>query len=143
MRVAALESKRVELEWPLEGEFLRFCLVGGVGFLVDAGVLQLCLKLDVLGPFTGRLLSFALAVFATYELNRRFVFHGVGEGAYLRRFAGYLAVQGGGFGINLLIYVAGLTFLPVPYNKPLGSLILASACALGFNFVAARVLVFK
>ena len=127
----------------LQREFLKFCVVGGVGFVVYAGVLQLCLYLNLLGPIVGRFLSFSLAVFSTYELNRRFVFQSGGKGTYLRRFMAYLAVQSGGFAINLLVYISALALLPSPYNQPLTSLVIASACALAFNFVAARVLVFK
>jgi putative flippase GtrA len=54
-------------------ELLRFAIAGTVGFVVDAGVLYLVK--DSLGYYLGRALSFFLAVFCTWLLNRQFTFH--------------------------------------------------------------------
>src|SRR5215470_6405001 len=55
------------------GQMLRFGIVGGIGFLVDAGLLHLMLKLG-LGYYGGRLISFLAAATATWILNRSFTF---------------------------------------------------------------------
>lgn len=52
--------------------FIRFALVGGAGFFVDYAVL--IAATDLLGPYFGRLVSFACAMTFTYALNRRFSF---------------------------------------------------------------------
>ena len=45
----------------LARQFLRFCAVGGIGFLVDAGLLWLLLQATALGPYGARVLSFLAA----------------------------------------------------------------------------------
>jgi putative flippase GtrA len=54
--------------------FVRFALVGGTGFLVDAGTLALFHHSIGLDPYLSRALSMLLAIFATWRLNRRLTF---------------------------------------------------------------------
>jgi putative flippase GtrA len=53
---------------------LRFGVAGGAGFAVDAVVLALLTGLTPLGPFVSRLISIAIALFATWQINRRLTF---------------------------------------------------------------------
>lgn len=46
-------------------QFLRFALVGAVGFFVDAGVLQIAVRQIGSDPYVGRVLSFLAAASAT------------------------------------------------------------------------------
>src|SRR3954454_14137207 len=52
----------------LLGEFLRFGVVGTVGFVVDAAVLMAAIALG-LGPWLGRVLSYLLGATTTFGLN--------------------------------------------------------------------------
>ncbi len=124
-------------------EFLRFCIVGAVGFIVDAGVLMLCIHLLGQDAVSGRLVSFAFAVMATFELNRRWAFQRGGHGTYLATLAAYLGVQGLGFLCNLGIYTLLYVTLPRPFNAPLSCLVVASALALVVNYAGARLVVFR
>ena len=54
-------------------QFLRFGVVGTVGFLVDAAVLLGMLALG-LGPYGGRVLSYLAAASTTFALNRAWTF---------------------------------------------------------------------
>jgi putative flippase GtrA len=54
-------------------QFLRFCLVGLVGFAVDAGALEGFVALG-LSPAAARVLSITVALQATYILHKRFTF---------------------------------------------------------------------
>ena len=125
------------------GQFLRFCVVGGVGFCLDAVVLQVLVGADGMNPVAARFVSFGCAVLMTFELNRRWAFAGALPQPYLRRLATYLGVQGVGFVFNLGVYSAAYLLLPAPLNTPVLSLAYASALALLVNFAGARFVVFR
>jgi len=54
--------------------FLRFCLVGGVGFVVDAGVLQVLMSAFGAGLLRGRVVSYLVAATVTWALHRKYTF---------------------------------------------------------------------
>ena len=54
--------------------FLRFALVGVVGFVVDAGVLQALITLAGWGPIAARAVAVPVALFATWLLNSTVTF---------------------------------------------------------------------
>ena len=56
----------------LTGQFFRFCLVGGVGFVVDAGSLWLLIDFGSMGLLSGRVVSYLIAATVTWALHRHF-----------------------------------------------------------------------
>jgi putative flippase GtrA len=58
----------------VSSRFLRFCLVGAAGSLVDAGLLQALVTLAGANPFVARVSSFLAAATVTWRLNRCFTF---------------------------------------------------------------------
>jgi len=54
--------------------FLRFALVGTIGFVVDASVLRLVVAIFAINLYAGRLVSFLAAATVTWLLNRTFTF---------------------------------------------------------------------
>ena len=124
-------------------QFFRFCVVGAIGFCVDAGLLEGILWTGLLDPLTGRLLSFACAVMVTFACNRRWSFKNGRSNPFWRTFGRYMAIQGFGFGCNYSIYTTLYLLLPPPFNRPLLCLVGGSAFALAVNFLGARFLVFR
>lgn len=121
--------------------FLRFALVGGLGFIVDATVLTLLVTGLGYGLYVSRAISFALAVTATWLLNRRWVFDaGAPTG---REYSGYFVVQFIGAVINLGVYVLVIEFVPSLAAIPVIPLACGSAVALIANFILARRYVFR
>jgi putative flippase GtrA len=116
-------------------QFSKFFVVGGIGFGVDAGVLYLLLA--HLGPYYSRIISFLIAVLATWLLNRHFVFSKTQNSA--REGISYFTVQGIGFLINFVIYSCLVYQGLIPFM----ALVFASALALFWNFSGAKFLVFK
>ena len=119
------------------GQFLRFCLVGAVGFVVDAGALEALVRLDLAGLYLGRVLSYLLAASVTWWLNARFTFRKAG------RWDLYVVANAVGAGVNYLTYAAVLAILPFTRDMPSIAVAAGSAVALSVNFTANRWLVFK
>jgi putative flippase GtrA len=123
--------------------FLRFCAVGGAGFIADASVLFLLVHKFAFNPIVARAFSFSIAVVLTFELNRRWSFRTVRHRRVVAAFGAYLAVQGVGFLCNFAIYGLAILSLPAPFSAPLICLALASVLALAVNFMGAERLVFS
>ena len=111
---------------------LLFAVVGGAGFLVDAGVLALLLHVSPLGPFSARIVAIAAAMLVTFWLNRTFTFG---------RSDRSLAVEGtryGGVGISaaLLNYaVYAVILLVFPAVWPVLAVAVASVVAMVWSFL--------
>lgn len=109
-----------------------FVLAGGAGFLVDAGVLALLLKVTVLGPFAARVFAIAAAMLFTFWLNRTFTFGRSGRA---------LAAEGARYGgvglsaavLNYAVYSALL--LVFPTLRPVLAVAIASLAAMAFSFL--------
>lgn len=121
-------------------EFLRFCVVGVLGFVVDtAGTLGAGAILG-LPPFPARVIGFLLAASATWVLHRSFTFK---SGGGLRSWFQYLAATAFGASVNFVTYVAWLSIngssrLHVVLGIAAGSLL-----ALMVNFAISKRVVFR
>ena len=134
-------------------QFLRFGVVGAVGFVVDAGMLYA--SAPVLGWYGARVLSFLTAATATWFLNRRFTFVDVAATeaspstatktaapkSVGRQYTQYLLSMLLGGCVNYAVYAATLHWIHVPYAALLG-VALGSCAGLGVNYVTASRFVF-
>jgi putative flippase GtrA len=119
--------------------FMRFALIGGVGFVADAGMLYLLLNTTTLGVISARIGSIAFALLVTWQLNRWLTF-----GPSSR----HVAVEGaryGGIGmatsvVNFVVYSAVLW--AVPGLTVFVALVIGSLAALAFSFFGYSRLVF-
>lgn len=121
---------------------LLFAIAGGVGFVVDAGVLLLLV--GPFGPYLGRVLSFLAAVFTTWAINRRLAFGARASGlAPHREFARYLLVCFSGGAANLATYsVAVMLFDPPRLWLPL-AVAAGSLAGMTANFSLSKRFVFS
>jgi putative flippase GtrA len=115
------------------GSFLRFGMVGVIGFAVDAGVLALLL-LAGWDPVAARAVAIPVAVFATWALNRSFTFPEAQQGPALASLVRYAGVSATGAAVNFAVYTA-LVFLAVP---PLAALAVASIVAMAVNYLGSK-----
>lgn len=114
------------------GRIARFAVIGGIGFIADALVLAALLRLTPLDPFAARLVSIAVALLVTWQLNRHVTF-----GPSARA----VAIEGaryGGVGIatsiaNYAVFSAAL--LAFPALPPLAALAIGSAAAMALSFL--------
>lgn len=111
--------------------FVRFAAVGAIGFGVDAAVLAALLAGTPLGPFLSRIVSIAMAMAATWLLNRSFTFGPSGR-PVAEEGARYGAVAVAVAGFNWLVYSALVVLMPA--IGPLGALVVASGAAMALSY---------
>jgi putative flippase GtrA len=124
------------------GDLFRFIVVGGAGFIADAGVL-LAIVTGGGDPYAGRLASFALAVTLTWWLNRIWTFRADRRPGKGGEYAAYVLVQCGGFGVNYTIFAAAVSTLGQGPDTVVAALALGSVAGLFVNFAGARWLVYR
>jgi putative flippase GtrA len=117
----------------------RFVAIGAFCALVDFGVYQ---GLLALGTYVhlAKAISFICGTTTAYLLNRRFTFATSGGKG---RFAGFVALYGTTFALNVGVNALALAFLPdMPLRITL-AWVLAQGTATVVNFVMLRSVVFR
>ena len=122
-------------------QFVRFSMVGALGFLVDAGVLHLLIAGAGGDLYVSRLLSFLAAASFTWAMNRRFTFDPTDHHAG-HQWIRFIAVNGIGGAINYAVYAFMVATLPLVAALPVLGVAAGSLAGLAVNFTASRTLVF-
>ncbi len=124
-------------------QFAKFCVVGTVGFVVDAGSLYLLMSFANLDPYTGRIFSFLLAATVTWTLNRNYTFRRSLPAPRARQWARFVTANtlGGvlNYGVYSALVLSGGWFL----EAPVLAVAVGSIAGLAFNFTVSRKFVFK
>ena len=123
-------------------EFFRFCMVGTVGFIVDAGTLALLVASLVPNPYWARLISYLLAATTTWILNRSFTFRVTGGGGKHWEWVRYVVLNAVGGGLNYGTYALLVYRFPLVYAYPVLGVVAGSAVGLVVNYSANKFLVF-
>ena len=123
-------------------QFVPFCVVGGIGFIVDAGILALMVHGFGVGPLVSRLVSFPCAMTTTWYLNRKVTFSSSAADRTSREWVRYALVSITGNMVNFGIYVLCIGMFQVMYDFPEFALAIAAAVALFFNYIGASRFVF-
>jgi putative flippase GtrA len=124
-------------------QFLRFALVGTIGFLVDAAVLYALMFGLGAGPYLGRAGSFLAAASATWLLNRVYTFRAAERSDPRRqwlRFVGFMLLGGA---VNYGVYAAVVSIGPDHPVVPLAGVAAGSLAGLAVNFTTSRLFVFR
>jgi putative flippase GtrA len=121
-------------------QFIRFGLVGGTGFLLDAGLLMILHDGLGLDPFTARLISISVSAFTTWRLNRGLTF-GASERPQAEEAVRYAAVAIAAAGFNYLVYA--LALIVSPSIPPIAALIGATIAAMGLSYAGYSRFVFQ
>lgn len=124
------------------GQLGRFGLVGGVGFVVDGGLLW---SLSTLGwsPYAARLVSFPAAVLTTWALHRVFTFPDAAKTAVRRQVSRYFGVQILGSLVNFVVFYGVLLVINETPATALVALAIGTVFGLVVNFAGARWFVFS
>lgn len=121
-------------------EFLRFCLVGGIGFIVDAGVTVAMTWAIGASALAARIPAFLIAATVTWLLHARFTF-GKSQGA--SSWFRYLLLTAVGALINVATYLAWTKVAGMSPAQVVLGVAAGSAVALAFNFLASRRWIFS
>jgi putative flippase GtrA len=123
-------------------QFIRFLIVGALGFVVDVGVLYLALHVGF-GYFSGRAISFLCAVLVTWQINRQFTFTKRSKIPVLNEALRYLAAMALGGFVNYAAYTATVLMARDIPLLPLLAVAIGSIAGLLVNFFSAKRWVFK
>ena len=129
----------------LPAEFLRFAVAGTAGFGVDSALLLAFTSLLGWPALLARLASFAIAVAATWLINRAWTFR-VGRktsGGVGAEFATYGAVQLTGGAVNYAVYALMVSLTGREPVQLLAALAVGSFAGLAINYFGARRFVFR
>jgi putative flippase GtrA len=124
-------------------QVLLFGVVGFIGFLVDAGIVQCLVTVFDADPYASRLLSFLCAATVTWLFNRRYTFKGIRHYGKFGEWARYLLAMSGGFSVNFTIYsILVFHFLLIQQWPALG-VAMGSTAGFAVNFLASRFWIFR
>jgi putative flippase GtrA len=137
MVVLSAERRRVI------GEFLRFGIVGTLGFFVDWGVLSIGMRFGT-GPWFGRILSYLAAASFTFSANRAWTFRTAERSRSLAQdWSLFLLVNLLGFACNYGTYAALLAAVPLTREFPVIGVAAGSLAGLAGNFLLSKRYIFR
>lgn len=111
---------------------LRFSIVGGTGFLVDAGLLTILFHGAGLDPFSARIVSICVAVLTTWRLNRALTF-GASGSSQASEGLRYASVAAATACLNYAVYCFALAlWRDMP---PLFAAVAATLVAMTFSYL--------
>ncbi len=119
-----------------------FALIGGLGFIVDGGILTVLNGVYGIELLPARLVSFSAAVTTTWFLNRQRTFADSKDDRLVSEWGRYAAVNSIGSILNMGIFFWLIAHYEVLAETPLVPLGIAASVALVFNFVASKYVVF-
>lgn len=120
-----------------------FALIGGVGFIVDGGILTILNSIYDIELLPARIASFSAAVTVTWFLNRQRTFADRKNQGVVGEWGRYAAVNSIGSLLNMGIFFWLIASYRVLADWPLIPLGMAASIALVFNFVASKYIVFR
>ena len=120
-------------------QFLRFCVAGTAGFVIDAGILQMLVVGAQANPYAARVASFLAAASVTWLINRRYTFavNHKPTHAEWRRYVGFMLV---GALVNYGVFSICIAFWALARTQPWLGVAFGSVTGLGLNFVTSRLL---
>ena len=127
-----------QLQNKLPSGLPQFAIVGTVGFIVDALILNLLIFEFDWGYYTARIASFGIALPCTWILNRIWTFRHQASANRTIEYSLYAVIQTTGALLNFAIYSRLIYVSDFAKQYPIIPLAIASLCAMLFNFFAAR-----
>jgi putative flippase GtrA len=113
-----------------KSRIVYFLAAGSTGFVIDATILTALVSLAGWSPYAARIVSFSVAVTATWYINRRFTFGDRPAQHIGHEYLKYLLVQGVGVAINYGVFSAVVFASAYAARLPVLALIPASLLAM-------------
>lgn len=130
--------------FPWTRQFIKFCMVGATGLLVDTAVFAIGTEFFRLDPRFAAIPAFAVAVTWTYTMNRIWTFRAQGTGAVPVSYFTFVSVCFFGLCLrlavmHLLMEYAGLGEFPLYYIANLAGILVATVS----NFLGSKYIAFR
>jgi putative flippase GtrA len=125
----------------LAAQFVRFGIVGAIGFLIDTATVY-GLRSSI-GLYGAGAAGYVTAASSNWALNRIWTFRGRGSGPAHRQWALFMLANLGGFVLNRGTYAILVTFVPVAAEQPVIAILAGVIAGLFLNFTLSRRLVFR
>ena len=124
----------------LQRQILRFGLVGIVGFIVNAGMVE-WLSVSI-GPLWAQLFSFPCAATVTWWLNRRYTF-GASRHVWHREWMRYVTANALGWAANNGMYLTLILKFSLAFHHPALAVAAGSLADMILNFGISKWVVFR
>ncbi len=122
-------------------DFLRFGIVGSVGFVVN--VLLLYAVRGAVGLYVGGVVAWLGAATTTWWLNRSWTFKGRGSAAMHRQWLQFLAVSSVGFVLYYATFSLMVAYVALCVRQPVVAVAAGVLAGMVSNFTLSRKLVFR
>ncbi len=122
-------------------QFLRFGVVGAVGFLVDTATVYSFR--GSLGLYGAGLAGYVTGATGNWVLNRLWTFRGLGSGPAHRQWAMFMLTNLAGFVLNRGTYALLVTFVDAAARQPVIAIAAGAVAGMFVNFSLSRRLVFR
>jgi putative flippase GtrA len=122
-------------------QFLRFGVVGTIGFVIDTATVYAVR--DALGLYGAGIVGYIVAATGNWVLNRLWTFRGEGSGPAHRQWALFMVANLAGFVLNRGTYALLVTFVAVAARQPVIAIAAGAVAGLSVNFVLSRRVVFR
>jgi putative flippase GtrA len=125
-------------------QFLKFSMVGGVGFVVDAGTYFVMTHYLGGGLVSSRFVSsLVFGMSTTFALNSLLTFRGHGSGSLLSRYLRFAAANIIGNLLNVGTHAVLVENLALFHRVPLLGVVAGTFVGLIFNFTGSKYFVFR
>ena len=136
----AFIEKTITPQKTLKSQILRFGVVGVIGFIINAGMVELFAP--NIGLILAQVFAFPAAVTATWWLNQRYTF-GKSRYAWHHELLRYIAANALGWVANNGIYFFMILKFSLIQNHPSLAVAAGSLAGMIFNFSFSKWIVFK
>lgn len=126
---------------PLMIQFIRFGIVGLLGFVVNTAVVYG--TRSALGLYFAGALAYPLSATTTWAVNRIWTFRGIGSGAMHHQWLKFLAANTLGAVLNLGTYFLLVTISPLSAENPVIAVFAGAVAGMFVNFHLSRSVVFR
>jgi len=125
-------------------QFIAFCLVGGIGFFVDAGSFSILFRWVGLDRVTARVISmFVIAMTGSWLLNRSITFRDRQDQPLWREYLRFAAVNSIGNLANFGTHALLVETVPLFIRIPELAIVVGTAVGVSFNFTGSKYFVFR
>lgn len=118
-------------------QLMLFGIGGVLGFLVDAGIVQVLVVVLGWNPYLARLVSFLAAATATWLFNRRFTFRERHYGLF-GEWSRWMLAMSGGFAVNYAAYSFCVFHSPLMRAQPALAVAVGSIAGFAVNYVSSK-----